>query len=102
LRLSAIATAGVLAPFGFIGLMVATLGAGLAGPGPEVLVYLGALYGLPAARWLLTRSGQQLTWPIVTLPRQRAALTAYVLLAAPSLVGLGLTLRAIAGILGAG
>ena len=97
-----VATGIVLAPFGLLGVLVATLGGGLAGPGPQLVVFLGALYGLPAARWLLTRTGQQLTWPIVSFPRQRAALTAYVLVAAPSLVGFGLTLRAIAGILGAG
>ena len=102
LRLRAVATGVLLAPFGFIGLVFATLGVGFAGPGPQLLVFVGALYGLPAARWLLARSGQQVIWPIVPFPRQRTALTAYVLLAATSLIGLGLTLRAIAGILSAG
>lgn len=93
-RRRTIAVYVVLAPFEVIGLLAVVAGiassSGFAG-----LIFTGLVL-LPAMSLL----GPRLSRRLPALPRP--AFAGYLLLAAPSLIGLVLTVRAIAGILGAG
>jgi hypothetical protein len=81
-----------LAPFGLIGLLVVAggaLGGGMTGLLFSILIVVPNV--TPLGSWLIR---------VTRVPRP--ALAGYLLLAAPSLIGLVLTVRAIADILGAG
>jgi hypothetical protein len=89
----AIAGYSLLAPLGMIGFGVIIVGS--VGSGGMS----GLLFGGLIALSVLSPFARRL---VPTLPLPRPALAGYLVLAAPSLVGLVLTVRAIAGILGAG
>jgi hypothetical protein len=83
----------LLAPLGLIGLVV-VVGGTIGGGG-----LTGLLFGVLIAVPVVSSLGPRL-FRFTQMPRP--ALVGYALLAAPSLIGLVLTMRAIAGILGAG
>jgi hypothetical protein len=93
LRLRAVAGYALLAPFGLVGLLVVT-GAALGAGGMT-----GLIFGVSIVVSAVSPLG---AWLVRATRLPRPAFAGYLVLAAPSLIGLVLTVRAIAGILGAG
>ncbi len=90
-----------LAPFALLGvLMIVAVGLGFA---PATgLVFLSLVLGAPTLRQFAVRPETREGQPAPMLRLSRGSLAGYALLIVPSLVGFGLTVRAITGILGTG